>query len=37
MVVVLAVKLDATVVTSDPDGLAHLGTALGHKLALHAI
>jgi len=37
VVVVLAAKLDAAVVTSDPDGLAHLSAVLGHKLALHAI
>src|SRR5262249_40137025 len=33
MVVVLAAQLDAAVVTSDPDDLADLSLALGHKLA----
>jgi predicted nucleic acid-binding protein len=37
MVAVLAAQLDAAVITSDPNDLAHLSTVLGHKFALHTI
>ena len=37
LVVVTATRLDAPVVTTDPEDLAHLASSLGAKLALHPL
>lgn len=37
LVVVTAAELDAPVVTSDPEDLAHLASSVGAKLALHPL